>query len=437
MNIKHPLIQLIPHTQQNHYSMNNLNFSNYTFTVAERFLRYVQINTQSNPFSTTTPSTPGQKDLGRLLVAELHEMGLQAEMDEYGYVYASLPSNQSRTCAVVCFCAHMDTSPDCSGAGVKPIVHRNYQGQDLVLPDDPTQVIRVSDFPELKQQIGNDIITASGTTLLGADDKSGIAIIMDALHYWISHPEQPHGEIRILFTVDEEIGRGVDHVDLQKLRADVAYTLDGESAGHLEDENFCADSVQVRIHGISAHTGYAQGKMVNAIKIASAILQNLPGEHAPESTSGKQGFIHPLHLEAGVELATMQFLIRHFEEKGLKEYEQQLEQLVKQQVQRYVGARYEWQCQEQYRNMKYVLDQHPEVVRHAEEAIRRAGLQPVHHAIRGGTDGARLSYMGLPCPNLFTGQHAFHSKKEWISIQDMQKSVQTLIHLAEIWATSR
>ena len=415
--------------------MNNLDFSNYAFTVAERFLRYVQINTQSNPFSSTTPSTPGQKDLGRLLVAELREMGLEAEIDEYGYVYATLPSNQPRTCPVICFCAHMDTSPDCSGAGVKPIVHRNYQGQDLVLPDDPTQVIRMSDFPELEQQIGNDIITASGTTLLGADDKSGIAIIMDALHYWISHPEQPHGEIRILFTVDEEIGRGVDHVNLQKLRADVAYTLDGESVGHLEDENFCADSVQVRIHGISAHTGYALGKMVNAIKVAAAIIQNLPGQHAPETTSGKQGFIHPLHMEAQVESATIQFLIRHFEENGLKAYEQQLEQLVKQQVQQYPGAGYEWRCQEQYRNMKYVLDQHPEVVQYAEEAIRRAGLQPIHHAIRGGTDGARLSYMGLPCPNLFTGQHAFHSKKEWISIQDMQKSVETLIYLAEIWAT--
>ncbi|SFV34195.1 peptidase T [Thermoflavifilum thermophilum] len=410
-------------------------FSHYHFTVAERFLRYVQINTQADPFSSATPSTPGQKDLGRLLLDELHQMGLEAEMDAYGYVYATLPSNQTHPVPVICFCAHMDTSPDCSGEGVKPIVHRNYQGEDLVLPDDPAQIIRMEDFPELQQQIGNDIITASGTTLLGADDKSGIAIIMDALHYWISHPEQPHGEIRILFTVDEEIGRGVDHVDLQKLRADVAYTLDGESAGHLEDENFCADQVVVQIHGISAHTGYACGKMVNAMKLAAAVIDNLPGELSPEATSGKQGFIHPLHIEGNVETTTIHFLIRHFEENGLKAYEQLLEGLVKQQVNRFPGAKYEWKCQEQYRNMKYVLDQHPEVVRYAEEAIRRAGLQPVHHAIRGGTDGARLSFMSLPCPNLFTGQHAFHSKKEWISIQDMQKAVQTLVHLAEIWAT--
>ncbi|MBX5438508.1 MAG: peptidase T, partial [Thermoflavifilum sp.] len=381
--------------------MSNLDFSHYPFTVAERFLRYVQINTQSDPFSPTTPSTARQKDLGRLLVKELHEMGLEAEMDAYGYVYATLPSNQTHAVPVICLCAHIDTSPDCSGEGVKPIVHRHYQGQDLILPDDPSQVIRMQDFPELQHQIGNDIITASGTTLLGADDKSGIAIIMDALHYWTTHPEQPHGEIRVLFTVDEEIGRGVDHVNLQKLRADVAYTLDGESAGSLEDENFCADSVTVHIYGISAHTGYARGKMVNAIKIAAAFIQHLPAELSPEATSGKQGFIHPLHLEAKVEQATLQFLIRHFEETGLKAYEQLLEQILKQQISLFPGARYEWICQQQYRNMKYVLDQYPEVIRYAEEAIRRTGLKPVHHAIRGGTDGARLSFMGLPCPNLF------------------------------------
>ncbi|MBX6379866.1 MAG: peptidase T [Thermoflavifilum aggregans] len=415
--------------------MNSPDFSHYHFTVAERFLRYVQIHTQADPFSSATPSTPGQKDLGRLLLDELHQMGLEAEMDEYGYVYATLPSNQTHAIPVICFCAHMDTSPDCSGEGVKPIVHRNYQGEDLVLPDDPSQIIRMEDFPELQQQIGHDIITASGTTLLGADDKSGIAIIMDALHYWISHPKQPHGEIRVLFTVDEEIGRGVDHVNLQKLRANVAYTLDGESAGHLEDENFCADQVVVQIHGISAHPGYARGRMINAMKLAAALIDSLPDELSPEATSGKQGFIHPLHIEGNVETVTIHFLIRHFEENGLKEYEQLLERLVKQQVNRFPGATYEWKCQEQYRNMKYVLDQHPEVVRYAEEAIRRTGLQPVHHAIRGGTDGARLSFMGLPCPNLFTGQHAFHSKKEWISIQDMQKAVETLVHLAEIWAT--
>ncbi|MCL6523156.1 MAG: peptidase T [Thermoflavifilum sp.] len=408
-------------------------FKTYSFSVAKRFMQYVQINTQSNPFSQTIPSSAGQKTLGQLLVKELQTLGLQAEMDAYGYVYATLPSNQSHAVPVICFCAHMDTSPDCSGENVKPIVHANYQGQDIILPDDPTQVIRMTDFPELQQQIGNDIITASGTTLLGADDKSGIAIIMDALQYWMSHPDQPHGEIRILFTVDEEIGRGVDHVDLQKLAAHAAYTLDGETVGHIEIENFCADSIVVHLHGRSAHTGYAKDKMINAVKLAANLISSLPANMAPETTTGKQGFIHPLHIQGQAETTSLQFLIRHFEENGLIELENLLETLVKNIVQAYPGASYIWERHIQYRNMKYILDQHPQVVQYAEEAIHRAGLTPVYHPIRGGTDGARLSYMGLPCPNLFTGQHAFHSKREWISIQDMQKAVETIIHLAQIW----
>ncbi len=404
--------------------------------ILDRFLRYVQIDTQSDPQSTSVPSTEKQKDLGRLLVEELKSLGVSdAEMDAYGYVYATVPATTDKAVPVICFCAHMDTSPDCPGAHVKPIVHRHYDGKPIVLPDDPSQVIDPQQHPDLKQQIGNDIVTASGTTLLGADNKAGIAAIMDAVAYWMRHPEVPHGKIRLLFTVDEEIGRGVDHVDLEKLGADYGYTIDGEAAGTLEDETFSADAATIKIRGVSAHPGFALGKLENAIKIAADILAALPKDRlSPETTAGREGFVHPVRVQGIAEEATIQFIVRDFRTEGLKEKEDLLERIMKEVLSRYPGSHAELSVVEQYRNMKEVLDRHPLVVSLAEEAIRRAGLEPIRRSIRGGTDGARLSFMGLPCPNIFAGEHAFHSKQEWVSVQDMEKAAETLVHLAALWA---
>lgn len=409
------------------------------YTVLDRFLRYVRIDTQSDPNSSTYPSTDKQKDLGRVLVMELREMGIQdAHLDEFGYVYATIPATSGKeNVPVICFCSHMDTSPDVSGKEVKPIVHRNYQGQDLVLPDDPTQVIRATEHPHLKDQIGNDIVTASGTTLLGADNKAGLAEIMDAAHYLLQHPELEHGAIRILFTPDEEIGRGVDKVDMEKLGAQFGYTVDGEQRGSLEDETFSADSAVISIQGVSAHPGFAKGKLENAVKIAGEILAALPKDTlSPETTDGRQGFIHPVGINGIAEKASIQFIIRDFSESGLQDHEALLRSVMEQVIARYPHSRAELSIKEQYRNMKKVLDQHPEVVAHAVEAIRRAGMSPIRSSIRGGTDGSRLSFMGLPCPNIFAGEHAFHSKQEWVSVQDMQKAVDTLVYLALSWATS-
>lgn len=410
-------------------------FDQYTDTVVDRFLRYVQIDTQSDMHATAFPSTEKQKDLARLLVKELQEMGLQdAHLDVHGYVYATLPSNTHKKVPVICFCSHMDTSPDCSGSGVKPLLHRNYNGGNIILPDDPTQILNTDNHPELAHQLGNDIITASGTTLLGADNKAGLAEIMEALHFLIHHPEIRHGAIKVLFTPDEEIGHGVDHVDLQKLGADYGYTVDGETVGSLEDETFNADGVQVVIHGVSVHTGFAKGKMVSALKIACELVARLPRQRlSPETTEGREGFIHPVHLEGTVEKATIDFLIRDFALAGLHAHTSFLQQLLREVVEQYPGASATFHVKEQYRNMKEVLDQHPQIVTHALEAMRRAGLTPVCRSIRGGTDGARLSFMGLPCPNIFAGEHAFHSKQEWVSVQDMQKAVQTIVHLVQIW----
>lgn len=405
-------------------------------TVLERFLRYVQIDTQSDPFSETCPSTEKQKDLSRVLVEELREMGIgNAELDEHGYVYATLESNVDHPVPVICFCSHVDTSPDSSGAGVKPLVHRNYQGQPLVLPDDPTQVLRVEDHPELGKKIGHDIVTASGTTLLGADNKAGVAAIMDAVHQFCKDPSLRHGRIRILFTPDEEIGRGVDKVNIAKLAADFGYTVDGERAGSLEDETFSADGAALTIHGVSAHPGFAKGKLVNAIKIAGAVLDALPKDRlSPETTAGREGFIHPVHVSGNAETATIQFILRDFTREGLAGHADTLRDLAAAVVGRYPKARFELKVTEQYRNMKEVLDKHPQVADFAEEAIRRAGLEPHRSSIRGGTDGSRLSFMGLPCPNIFAGEHAFHSKQEWCTVQDMEASVRTIMHLAMIWA---
>lgn len=405
------------------------------YTVTERFLRYVQIDTQSDPTSTTFPSTEKQKDLSRVLVKELLAMGIaDAHLDEFGYVYATLPSNSNKVIPTICFCSHVDTSPDCSGKNVNPVVHYSYQGHDLVLPADNTQVLSPKAHPELLNQIGNDIITADGTTLLGADNKAGVAEIMDAIHQLIQHPEIKHGEIKILFTPDEEIGRGVNHVNIQKLGARYAYTIDGETAGHIEDETFSADGVCITIHGISTHPGFAKDKMQSSIKIAGAILNALPKDkRSPESTEDKEGFIHPVSVNGLIEKTVLNFIIRDFDTALLTEHEIFLEEIVKQEIAKFPGASYEFAVQEQYRNMKEILQHHPHVAAFAVEAIKRSGLNPVQSSIRGGTDGSRLSFMGLPCPNIFAGEHAFHSKLEWVSVQDMHRAVDTIVHLAQIW----
>lgn len=408
---------------------------NIQHTVLDRFLRYVQIDTQSDAASPTCPSTEKQKNLSNLLVQELLEMGISdAHIDENGYVYGTIPSNTEKKVPVICFCSHVDTAPDCSGKDVKPIVHKNYQGQDIILPDDTSQIIRMSDHPHLKDMIGKDVVTASGTTLLGADDKAGVAEIMDAANHLMNHPEIKHGTIKLMFTPDEEIGRGVDKADLKKLGADFGYTMDGEAAGSLEDETFSADAATITIQGVSVHPGYAKGKMEHAMKIAGDILARLPKYHlSPETTSGKQGFLHPVAMEGELEKAKLQFIVRDFTDEKLQEHEALLEKIMQEVLVHYPNSTAKMEVKEQYRNMKVVLDKHPEVADYAEEAIRRTGLTPKKSSIRGGTDGSRLSFMGLPCPNIFAGGHSFHSRQEWVCVQDMEKAVETIVHLAMVW----
>jgi tripeptide aminopeptidase len=412
-----------------------MSLQGYQHTVADRFMRYVQVDTQSDPASDTQPSTEKQKDLSRILVAELLKIGIKdAELDEHGYVYATIPATSKKHVPVLCYCSHVDTAPDCSGKDVKPILHKQYDGKDIVLPDDPTVVVSTKDHPYLKQRIGDDIITASGTTLLGADDKAGVAIIMDLANYLVQHPEIEHGAIRVLFTPDEEVGRGVNKVDMKRLGAQFGYTLDGGERGVLEGENFSADAVVVTFNGISAHPGYAKGKMVSAIKAAAAFLDKLPRhEWNPETTEGKQGFVHPVHMEGVLEKATVQFIVRDFDTPMLATHEQKLRELVDQTVREFPGLSTEFVVKEQYRNMKEVLEGVPQVMDHAAEAYKRAGMNPERVSIRGGTDGSRLSFMGMPCPNLFTGEMGIHSKQEYVSVQDMEKAVETLVHLAQVW----
>ncbi|WP_295118002.1 peptidase T [uncultured Chitinophaga sp.] len=410
-------------------------FSNYSFSVAKRFTEYVQVDTESDPLSNSFPSTEKQKNLAGILVAELQDLGItDAHMDQYGYVYATIPSNTTHNVPVICLCSHMDTSSDCSGKGVKPIVHHKYDGSDIVLPDDQTQVLRASDHPYLKEKIGDDIITASGTTLLGADNKAGVAEIMDAAQYLITHPEIKHGAIRILFTPDEEIGQGVKHVDMKKLGAAFGYTMDGGELGSLEDETFSADAAKIIVEGISTHPGMAKDKLVSAIKIASEIIDSLPKNAlSPETTGDRQGFVHPVRMSGVVEKAEIDFIVRDFTTEKLLEHEAFLQKLMDAAVSKYPGAKGTLQVTEQYRNMKEVLDNYPQVSEYAAEAIKRTGVTPLKMSIRGGTDGSRLSFMGLPCPNIFTGEMAFHSKLEYVSIQDMQKAVETIVHLVMIW----
>ena len=406
------------------------------YSVVERFLKYVKYDTQSDENSETYPSTEKQKILGKELVIELKELGLtDAEMDEYGYVTATLESNIDRSVPTIGLIAHMDTSPDVSGADVKPIVHRKYQGGDIVLPGDPSQIIRYNDNQELANQVGNIIITSDGTTLLGADNKAGIAEIFDAVHHLVKNPEIEHGKIRIAITPDEEIGQGTKYFNVKKFAADYAYTIDGETVGEVEDETFCADAVNIKITGKNVHPGYAKNKMINSIKIAVAIMDKLPKDSlSPETTENRQGYVHPNNLTGTVEETTIKFLIRDFTVQGLKQHEQFLKGLTEQVMEDYPGAKLEFKVEESYRNMKYKIDEDPKVVEYALEAVRRSGIEPKKSIIRGGTDGAMLSYKSLLTPNIFTGGHNFHSKQEWISVQDMQKAVEVIINLIQIWA---
>lgn len=408
----------------------------YSYTVTDRFLKYVQVDTTADPFSPTFPSSEKQKKLSAILVNELKAMGAtSAFTDEWGYVFATIPSNSSRKdVPVICFCSHIDTAPDCSGTDVKPIHHRNYDGTPIVLPDDNEQIITVEKHPYLKEKIGDDLITASGLTLLGADDKAGVAIIMDFAHYLLTHPEIPHGEVRILFTPDEEVGRGVEQLDMAKVAADFGYTLDGGQLGDIEDETFSADAVKIVVTGVSAHPGYAKNKMVNAIKLVSEIVSALPKDSwSPETTSGREGFVHPTGIEGALEQASVSFIIRDHDTSKLAEYENRLKEIATNVVSKYSGASFTFQVTEQYRNMKEILEKVPFVADYAEKAMVNAGITPKRAIIRGGTDGSRLSFMGLPCPNIFTGEMAIHSRHEYVSVQDMQKAVDTLVELIQIW----
>lgn len=400
-------------------------------TVLDRFLKYVKYDTQSSETSETYPSTEKQKELCKALDEELKEIGLtEVQMDEHGYVTGTLEANSDKQIPVIGLIAHMDTSPDVSGKDVKPVIHKNYQGDDIVLPGDISQIIQYSENPALENQVGNDVITSDGTTLLGADNKAGIAEIFDALHHLIKHPEIKHGKIRVAVTPDEEIGGGTKYFDVNKFGADYAYTVDGETLGEIEDETFCADSVVLTIKGVNVHPGYAKNKMLNSMKIAGELLHQLPKDRlSPETTEKRQGYVHPNTMTGGVEETTIKFLIRDFTVQGLQEHEAFLKKLAEKVVAGYPKAQLEFKVEESYRNMKYKLDEEPKVTEYALEAVKRSGVEPIKNIIRGGTDGARLSFEGLLTPNIFTGGHNFHSKLEWISIQDMQKAVEVIVNL--------
>jgi len=405
-------------------------------TVLDRFLRYVRYDTQSDEQSTTYPSTEKQLVLLHDLAAELRGIGLaDAAMDEHGYVMATIPATTKKTgVPTIGFIAHVDTSPEMPGANVKPIVHRAYDGRDLVLPDDPAAVLRLADNPDLRDQLGHDIVTASGSTLLGADDKAGVAEIVTAAEHLTAHPDIPHGPIRIAFTPDEEVGRGTKHFDVARFGAACAYTLDGGTRGEIEVESFSADALTVTFHGFNTHPGYAKGRMVNAIKVAAAFIDRLPKDSlSPETTGGHDGFVHPYVVQASVERTSVRLIVRDFVTAGLRDKEAMLEQLARDACARFPGARPDVAVDEQYRNMKEVLDRRPEIADYAREAIRLAGLEPRSRPIRGGTDGSRLSFMGLPTPNLFAGEHNFHSRLEWVSVQDMEKAVEVIVNVARIW----
>lgn len=404
--------------------------------LVQRFMQYVSIDTQSDPASNSFPTTEKQKHLGKLLFEELKAMGLEeVEFDEFGYVYATIPAtSDKKDIPAICFCSHVDTAPDCSGTNVQPILHEQYDGADIVLPNDSTQVLSTASSPYLLSQLGGDIITSGGDTLLGADDKAGVAIIMQAVEYLVSNPQLPHGLIKIVFTPDEEVGKGTAKINMDKVGASFGYTLDGGEAGSLEDETFSADGASIIIHGVIAHPGYAKGKLVNAIKIAGEILHALPkNEWSPESTQGREGFVHPVSITGIAERASINFIVRDFTNEGLTAHHARLKKISEDVVALFPGTSMEYQQHEQYRNMKEMLDKYPQVAQYAAEAIQRTGLTVTTESIRGGTDGSRLSFMGLPCPNIFTGMQNIHSKQEWIGVNDMLKAAETIVHLCMIW----
>ena len=408
---------------------------NYKFTVVDRFLKYVKYDTQSKEDSPTFPSDQKQLELSKALVEELKELGLEdAHMDDNGYVIATLPANTDKEVDPIGFISHVDTSPAVSGKDVKPQIHENYQGGDIVVNKENNVVIEEDNNPELKDLKGYDIITTDGTTLLGADDKAGLAEIMDAVNYLVNHPEVKHGEIKIVFTPDEEVGRGAEKFDVEKVGAKYAYTIDGSTRGEVETETFSADAVVIKIKGINVHPGYAKGKMVNSLKVASHFMESLPKDKlSPETTDGRDGYVHCVSMEGNEELTTLKFIIRDFITDKLKEYEELLEDLVKKAVADYPGADYEFEVIEQYRNMKEILDEHPQVEANALEALKRLDIKPIQSAIRGGTDGSRLSYMGLPTPNLFAGGHNFHAITEYVAVQDMEMAVKMIVTIAQVW----
>ena len=409
--------------------------ASYYHALLDRFTRYVKIDTQSDPESTSYPSTAKQLDLLRLLRDECSAMGLQnVELDPYGYVTATLPANTSGAIKTIGFIAHVDTSPEVSGANVKPILHKNYQGQDIVLPDRNDIIIKFADNPELAEQIGNDIVTASGTTLLGADNKSGVAAIMTAAQYLLEHPEIKHGDIRIAFTPDEEIGGGTTYFDIKKFNAYCAYTVDSSTRGMLDTETFSADAMTLTFEGINTHPGHAYGQMINAIKLVSEFIDRLPKDTlSPETTRDREGFVHPIDVKAGVDSASVQFILRDFDADKLTEKKDLLLSLAQATIDAHPGATFTYEHKVQYRNMSSVLDQFPDVTSHAERAIREAGLEVRKMAVRGGTDGSQLSLNGLPTPNIFAGEQNYHSRYEWVSVQDMLKSAEVIVRLAQIW----
>jgi tripeptide aminopeptidase len=401
--------------------------------VLDRFLRYVQYDTQSDENSNTYPSTSKQLVLLKDLADELGSLGLtDAVIDQYGYVTATVPPTSRKRVPAIGFIAHVDTSPELTGASVRPIVHRKYDGRALALPDDPTAVLRMADCPPLAERVGDDIVTASGTTLLGADNKAGVAEIVTAAEYLMAHPEIPHGPIKIAFTPDEEVGRGTQHFDVEAFGATYAYTMDGSARGELEYESFSADAMTLTFVGFNTHPGYAKNRLINAIKVAADFIGRLPREMSPEATDGYDGFVHPYVLQGGSERANVRFIVRDFKTPALKKKEEMIERLALEAASRH-GARVEVSIEEQYRNMREVLDRHPHVVEYAREAIRRAGISVREQPIRGGTDGSKLSFMGLPTPNIFAGEHNFHSRLEWVSVQDMEKAVEVIVNLAAIW----
>ncbi len=406
----------------------------YKFTCVDRFLKYVKYDTQSDEDSQTFPSTEKQKILSQILADELKSLGLKdAHMDEWGYVMATLPSNTTKKVDPVAFIAHVDTSPAVTGLNVNPVIRKNYQGGDIKL-ENGGWIIKESENPDLKNMKGFDIITTDGSTLLGADNKAGVAEIMDAVNYLLTHPEVKHGDIKICFTPDEEVGRGTEKIDLKKLGAKYAYTVDGSSRGEIESETFSADAVVIKFLGKNIHPGYAKGIMINSIKIAAAFIEKLPKDTlSPETTEKREGYVHCTSINGNEEVTTLKFIIRDFITSKLKEYEDLLKKLAEETVAKYPGAKLEFQIIQQYRNMKEVIDQHPQVTDYAIEALNRLNIKPIMHPIRGGTDGSRLCFMGLPTPNIFAGEHSFHSQLEWVAIQDMEMAVRMIIEIAKVW----